>query len=82
MYKIIRTTPGSIFVQSGSQVAKISGESFLRGYGSPDFVIDASSVRFWEDGDNLNSIDEGEKVVLIDFVLKELRGRDWDIVSE
>jgi hypothetical protein len=48
--KIIKTTPCSIEISKDNLVLKIYGESFLRGFGSPDFIIEKSSIKHWTDG--------------------------------
>lgn len=82
MYEITRTTPSSITVKNENRIVKIFGESYMRGHGSPDFVIDVSSIINWKDGDSLYPIDAQERERITEFVILELRGRGWDIVAE
>jgi hypothetical protein len=82
MYRLIRTTPSSIVVQSDERNVEVLGESFDRGHGSPDFIIHISSVKNWEDPGGSYPISIVERKSLIDFILLELQGRGWDIVAE
>ena len=82
--KIIRTAPYSITVEDKGARTKILGESFVRGHGSPDFIIHSNSIQCWEIVDIKKNIpiNEIEKKSIFDYVLKELRGRGWNIESE
>lgn len=80
--EIIRTTPSYIRVKLGERVAKLVGGSFMRGYGSPDFVIDTRALTFWESPYGLMPVTDAERASIIPFVLTTLRSRGWDIAAE
>ena len=44
---IVQLHRGHALVRVGDRIARISGEAYLRGYGSPDFVAYRDSVH-WE----------------------------------
>lgn len=80
--EIIRTTPSSIKVKVGDRVAKLAGESFARGYGSPDFIIDSSSLKHWEEPLEDIPVSDLERREIIEFAIVTLRARGWDIMCE
>jgi len=80
--EIIRTTPSSIKVRVGDRVAKLTGESFARGYGSPDFIISSSSLEHWEAPLEDIPVTDLERRQIIEFALVALRARGWDITCE
>lgn len=82
--KIVSATPYSITVEDEGLKILIAGESFIRGYGSPDFMIDANSIQYWERGGSkeIIKVNDNDRARIIDFVLNELRGRGWLIESE
>jgi hypothetical protein len=71
-------------ISKNNLILKISGESFLRGHGSPDFIINASSIKHWTDkATRINYIiDNNEKNQIINYVLTALRQKGWNIESE
>lgn len=81
MYTISKTTPYAIFVSMREKTLKIPGESFVSGYGSPDFVIEKTSQLHWIDADGTKTnINDSELEAILQFVLHTLRERGWDIV--
>ncbi|MBZ2210087.1 Imm74 family immunity protein [Massilia soli] len=44
MISIVKITPSSITLRVDHKTVKVSGESFLRGHGSSDFVINIASI--------------------------------------
>jgi len=81
---IIKTAPYSIEIGKDNLTLKIYGESFVRGYGSPDFIIDTSKIKHWTDKvSGLNyAIDDNEASEIINYVLITLRQRGWNIEAE
>lgn len=82
MISIIKTTPSSITVQVDGKTVKVAGESFARGYGSPDFIIDIKSIKKWDKPFDAVTITEIERNFIIDYLLKELTARKWFITAE
>lgn len=82
--EILRTTPSSILVGYKDMAVKLFGESFARGYGSPDFIIHSSSVTHGSDvrtGQEI-ALTDAERDEIILFVLTALRKKGWSIESE
>jgi Immunity protein 74 len=83
MYSIAQTTPYAVFVSHEEKSLKIPGESFARGYGSPDFVIAKDAELQWSHKDgSLHKVEASERQLILQFVLDSLRGRGWDITVE
>ena len=82
MYTILKTTPNSISISQGEKLMKVLGESFERGYGSPDFIIDISSIHDWVIKDKIQPINFDEQQIIIKFLLDELTSKGWSITAE
>ena len=82
MLEIVKTTPSSILVKEGEKTIKVQGESFARGFGSPDFIIDIGSVRQWSSPSGLIDISPAEREEIIKFLLDELSRRNWIVTAE
>ena len=82
MISILKTTPSSIILQVDGKTLKVLGESFVRGYGSPDFIIDVASIKFWEKPHDAISITKEESDYIVQYLLDELRRRNWDVIAE
>ncbi|MFT4020507.1 MAG: Imm74 family immunity protein [Acinetobacter sp.] len=80
--KIIKTTPYAIIVERDGWHIKIAGETFVRGYGSPDFIIYLNSIKRWEREEKEIPISEEERNMVVSFVLAELRSKRWLIEVE
>jgi hypothetical protein len=52
----------------------VYGEAFLRGYGSPDFVLYQNSIKKWEPPDD-REVTPAEKERLIQFIKDEFSRR-------
>jgi hypothetical protein len=82
MLSILKTTPSSILVQFGEKTVKIYGESFERGYGSPDFIIDLNSIKAWEKPDANILITDEQRKSIVKYLLNELTLRKWIVTAE
>jgi hypothetical protein len=82
MYKVTRTTPSSVTLSEGTKAVRVMGESFARGYGSPDFVIEVSSIKQWDTPAGEVPISDLERGEIVRFLLAEFKKRNWDIVAE
>jgi hypothetical protein len=76
---IIYTTPSRIDIECDGKSAKLHGESFVRGMGSPDFVIDIGSPSFWETATGKVEIEAAERREIQTAVCEILRARGWSI---
>jgi hypothetical protein len=82
MISILKTTPSSITLKVGSKTIKVLGESFVRGFGSPDFIIDVSSIKSWDKPDDSITLTEDERKFILQYLLDELTRRKWIVVAE
>lgn len=82
MISIVRTTPSSITVQVDAKTVKVAGESYARGYGSPDFSIDIGSIKKLDRPFDKVVITKSERNFILDYLLKELTARNWFITAE
>ena len=82
MISITKTTPSSITVLLDNKTVKVSGESFVRGHGSPDFIIDIASIKTWDKPFDTVAITEGERAFIVDYLLRELTARQWYVTAE
>ena len=82
MPSIIKTTPSSITVQVEDKTLNVSGESFVRGSGSPDFVIDINSIKTWDAPHHAIAITEDEREIIVQYLLDELSRRNWNVTAE
>lgn len=82
MLKIEKITPNSILLTNGNFMIKVFGESFVQGYGSPDFIVDESSIKSWIGPNGEQHLSEQEKREICDFLLNELRHKGWLIEIE
>lgn len=82
MISILKTTPSSITLQVEDKTIKVSGESFTRGFGSPDFIIDTSSIKKWDIPFDDILIAEEQRQAIVQYLLDELTRRNWIVTAE
>ena len=69
--KLLEIARGHLRVQNGSRSVTIYGEAFLRGYGSPDFVLYQNSIEKWDVPYGQEVVTPAEKQQLIQFLIEE-----------
>ena len=82
MISIVKTTPSSITLKVDDKMIKVYGESFARGFGSPDFIIDVSSIKTWDKPDDSIAVTEDERKFILQYLLDELTRRNWIVTAE
>ncbi len=82
MISILKTTPSSITVKVDDKTVKVFGESFVRGFGSPDFIIDISSIKKWDAPYDDAIVTEEERQIIVQYLLEELTRRNWVVEAE
>lgn len=82
MISITKTTPSSITVLVDNKTVRVFGESFVRGYGSPDFILDIASIKRWDPPYDAVAISEIERAFIVDYLLTELTARQWYVTAE
>jgi len=68
-------TRGHLRVKVGDKSVTIHGEAFLRGYGSPDFVLYQNSIEKWDAPNNEENVSSIEKDQLLQFLKEEFLRR-------
>jgi hypothetical protein len=79
---IIRITKGTIKLQVGDRAVTVDGEAYARGYGNPDFVVYADSIRNWDQPNDRVAIDEKEKKEILDLIKSEMHKRNMTVEVE
>ena len=73
--ELVEITHGHLRVKIGGKSITIYGEAFLRGYGSPDFVLYQNSIEKWDVPDNKENLTLIEKKQLFQFLKEEFSRR-------
>lgn len=73
--ELVEITRGHLRVKVGRKSITIYGEAFLRGYGSPDFVLYQNSVEKWDAPDDKENLNLIEKKQLVQFLREEFSRR-------
>ena len=82
MISILKTTPSSITLQVEDKTTKVLDESFARGFDSPDFIIDVSSIITWNTPYETAQVNEVERKFIVQYLLDELTRRNWVVIAE
>ncbi|WP_426196939.1 Imm74 family immunity protein [Massilia sp. DWR3-1-1] len=62
---------GHLRVKVGAKSVTVYGEAFLRGYGSPDFVLYQNSIEMWDAPNDQEGVTPAEKNHLVQFLKQE-----------
>ena len=73
--ELVEITHGHLGVKIGGKSITIYGEAFLRGYGSPDFVLYQNSIEKWDVPDDKENLTLIEKKQLFQFLKEEFSRR-------
>ena len=73
--ELVEITHGHLRVKIGGKSITIYGEAFLRGYGSPDFVLYQNSIEKWDAPDDKENLTLIEKKQLFQFLKEEFSRR-------
>jgi hypothetical protein len=77
--ELAETARGHLPVADGAKSVTIYGEAFLKGYGSPDFVLYQNSIDKWDIPDDQQDVTAAEKEQLIQFLKEELFRRKMSL---
>jgi hypothetical protein len=69
--KLSELARGHLRVNDGAKSVTVYGEAFLRGYGSPDFVLYQNSIEKWDAPNDQENVTPAEKEQLIVFLKEE-----------
>lgn len=73
--ELVEITHGHLRVRIREKSITIYGEAFLRGYGSPDFVLYQNSIEKWDAPDDKENLTLIEKKQLFQFLREEFSRR-------
>jgi hypothetical protein len=73
--QILSMTRGEIRARVGDRSVTIEGEAFLRGYGSPDFVIYPKMLRAWDPPHEKEPLEEETKASIFEEIKQLLAER-------
>lgn len=82
MNSIFKITPSSITLKVNDKTVKVFGESFVRGFGSSDFIIDTSSIKKWDSPHDDAIVTETERQIIVQYLMDELARRNWVVEAE
>ena len=71
--ELLEISRGHLKVKNGDHVATIYGEAFLRGYGSPDFLVYANTIEKWDAPYEKEEITQTKKMRFCGFFKKSLQ---------
>ncbi|MDP9033560.1 MAG: Imm74 family immunity protein [Myxococcota bacterium] len=75
-------TRGYVDIEIDGKLARIGGEAYHRGYGSPDFVLYANSLERWEPPHNTVRLDDAARDAILNRAAKEMRERGMTVEIE
>jgi len=80
--ELTEITRGHLRVMYGTRSVTIYGEAFLRGHGSPDFVLYQNSIENWDPPNDQEKVTAAEKEELIQFLKGEFGRRQMVLEIE
>lgn len=75
----MKLTRSTLTLMVRGRKVTVSGEAYLPGYGSPDFVVYKDTIVNWDDG---SPISQMEKEEIVSEILREGASQKLDIVIE
>jgi hypothetical protein len=75
-------TRGHIDIEINGKLARIYGEVYIRGRGSPDFVIYANSLIKWEPPHDSEPLGQAERAAVVMQTAEEMRLRGMTVEIE
>jgi hypothetical protein len=73
---ITYSTPSSITIEIDGRTVEIDAQGYLRGRGSPDFVVYSSSIVRWSDGAKISHEDKDR---ILDDLRRSAKEKGWSI---
>jgi hypothetical protein len=79
---IVNITRGHIDIEIEGKKARIYGEAYLPGHGSPDFVLYSNSFERWDPPHDAESLDGEKRRSVIDRAVEEMRASGMTVEVE
>lgn len=73
--ELVELARGHLKVKEGDRYVTIYGEAFLRGHGSPDFLLYSNSLEKWDAPFEEHEILNEKKTEILNFVKEEFQRR-------
>lgn len=80
--RLLTLTRGHIILEADGKKVTVYGEAFLRGHGSPDFVVYSNSMERWDAPNDAELISNQKKAEIIEFLQSEFNIRNMKIEIE
>lgn len=74
----MRLTRSTLHTEVDGRPVTVQGEALLPGHGSPEFVVYANSIQFWDDGKEIGPREKRRIIVSIEEEAKR-EGRQIEI---
>jgi hypothetical protein len=82
MMKLTKIARGHIVLEDGDKTAIVYGEAFIRGHGSPDFIVYCNTILQWDFPNDDCEISSQEKSEIIKFLRNEFIRRNMIVEIE
>ena len=82
MMELIKITRGHVILKDHSKTITIYGEAYIRGHGSPDFVVYSNTILRWDFTNDDAEISVQQKDEIIKFLRKEFARRNMLVEIE
>ena len=79
---IKKLSRGSVTFEFEGRTATLQGEAYLRGFGSPDFIVYANSLTQWDPPHQAETLDEATKARVLDALLAAFQARGMAALVE
>ena len=70
---ILEISRGRVRAQIGVKTATVEGEGYLKGHGSPDFVLYRNSIRTWDPPHDPDVIDDATRESILSTIKAEMQ---------
>lgn len=80
--ELLEISRGHLKVKDKDHIATIYGEAFLRGYGSPDFLVYATTIEKWDAPYEMEEITQTKKDEILRFLQEEFSRRKMTVEIE
>jgi hypothetical protein len=82
MMELIKISRGHVVLKDDHKTAIIYGEAFIRGHGSPDFIVYSNTILRWDFPNDDCEISSQEKSEIIRFLRDEFIWRNMIVEIE
>jgi hypothetical protein len=79
MMELVEIARGHVRVKDQDRSFTIYGEAFLRGHGSPDFLLYENSITRWDPPHEHEAVSTTKKVSLLQFLQDEFSRRNMTL---